>query len=124
MFIEFTKFLSYILLISLFPNLVNADEKSTNEAWCKLNNGQVEFRTNDGTYVDCITDKYAVEAEFDYNWKEGIGQALHYAETTGREAAILFIKREKSNKNYLSELERVINEFQLPIKIFIIQEVK
>ena len=31
--------------------------------------GITEFRTKDGTYVDCLTEEYAVEVEFDYNWK-------------------------------------------------------
>ena len=93
-------------------------EKTVNAAWCLLNNGIEEFRTKYGTYVDCLTDKYAVEAEFDYNWKESIGQSLHYAEATKKDAAILFIHRKDSNKNYLPELQNVIEAFKLPIKIF------
>jgi len=122
MFYKFTKFLSSIFLLCLTSNSIVASEKATNELWCQLNSGQLEFRTKDGTYVDCLTDKYAVEAEYDFNWKEGIGQALHYSETTGKKAAILFIKRKKSNKDYLSQLERVIAEFDLPIKIYIVEE--
>ena len=78
--------------------------------------------TKDGTYVDCLTNEFAVEAEYDYKWKEGIGQALHYAESTNKMAAILFIKRNESNKDYLLELNRVIERFELPIKIFVVQE--
>ena len=80
------------------------------------------YRTSYGTYVDCLTEQYAVEAEFDYNWKESIGQSLHYAEATGRKAAILFIHREESNKHYLLELQNVIEAFNLPIKIFKIDQ--
>ena len=110
-----------ILIFLTFINLsfVEAAEKDINEAWCSLNNGIAEFRTKDGTYVDCLTDEYAIEVEFDYNWKEAIGQSLHYAETTQKKPAILFIQRQQSNKDYLNELQRTILKFELPIKVFI-----
>lgn len=109
------------LLIAMSFNVLSS-EKEVNDEWCKSNNGKIEFTTKDRTFVDCLTQKYAVEAEYDYNWKEAIGQSLHYSETTGKKAAILFIKRDKSKKDYLNELNRVIKKFDLPIKVFITQE--
>jgi len=85
-------------------------------------NGISQFTTKDRTYVDCLTDEYAVETEYDYNWKEAVGQSLHYAETTDRKAAILLIQRSSSKKNYLSELNRVIQKFNLPIKVYVTGE--
>ena len=97
-------------------------EKDVNKFWCASMNGDYEFRTKDGTYIDCLTDKFAIEAEYDYKWKEAIGQSLHYAETTNKKAAILFIKRSDSKKDYLSELNRVIAKFKLPILVFTTEE--
>ena len=112
-----------IILILLFNiNFINAAEKDINEAWCESMNGITEYRTKYGTFVDCLTDKYAIETEFDYNWKEAIGQSLHYAEATGRLPSIVLIKRQKSKKDYFAELHQVIVEFNLPIKLFIIDE--
>ena len=85
-------------------------------------NGISQFTTKDRTYVDCLTEEYAVETEYDYNWKEAVGQSLHYAETTDRKAAILLIQRSSSKKNYLSELNRVIQKFNLPIKVYVTGE--
>ena len=96
--------------------------RDSNIRWCDSRGGISEFRTKDGTYVDCLTDIYAVEAEFDNNWKEAVGQSLHYAESTNKRAAILLIKRQKSKKDYYSELERVINKYQLPIRVFVINQ--
>lgn len=101
-------------------NNIKLSEGSINTRWCDSRGGIAEFRTKDGTYVDCLTDTHAVEAEFDNNWKEAVGQSLHYAESTNKEAAILLIKRQKSKKDYYSELERVINKFQLPITVFLV----
>ena len=111
-----------LTLISLLSFSVISAEKDISDQWCASQNGVSQFRTKDGTYVDCLTDQYAVEAEFDNKWKEGIGQALHYAESTDKEAAILFIKRAKSRKNYHGELMRVINKYNLPIRVFIVEE--
>ena len=102
-------------------NNIKPSESTINTRWCDSRGGIAEFRTKDGTYVDCLTDTYAVEAEFDNNWKEAVGQSLHYAESTKRQAAILLIKRQKSKKDYYSELERVIKKFQLPITVFLVE---
>jgi len=111
-----------IALLCLSFSLADASEKDINEKWCASMSGITEFRTKDGTYVDCLTEEHAIEVEFDYNWKEAIGQSLHYAESTEKKAAILFIKRSKSKKDYFAELKRVVVEFNLPIKLIIINE--
>lgn len=109
-------------MLALYGSLSFSSEKEINEAWCASIGGNDQFRTKDGTYVDCLTDELAIETEFDYNWKESIGQALHYAESTNRKAGILFIKRAKSSKDYHSELMRVIERYDLPIRVFIVEE--
>ena len=111
-----------IIFLTGIPIFLHSAEKDINLAWCASVDGDDEYRTKDGTYVDCLTDEYAIEAEYDYKWKEGIGQALHYAESTNKQAAILFIKRAKSRKDYYNEMMRVIDKYDLPIKVFVIEE--
>ena len=112
-----------LLLFAVFFTLMGeASEKSINESWCSEMGGVTEYRTPYGTYVDCLTEDLAIEVEYDYNWKESIGQALHYAEATNRSAAILLIKRKKSRVNYLEQLNAVINKYDLPIKVFVTNE--
>ena len=109
------------LIISM--NMLSS-ESSVNDSWCSSMSGITEFRTKDGTYVDCLTKELAIEAEYDFNWKEAIGQSLHYAETTQKKAGILLIKRSTSKKDYYSELNRTIRRFDLPITIFITEEIQ
>ena len=116
------KKINILILSTLMQFTLDAAERDISDAWCASQNGISQFRTKDGTYVDCLTDQYAVEAEFDNKWKEGIGQALHYAESTEREAAILFIKRQNSKKDYYNQLQRVIRRYDLKIKVFVIEE--
>lgn len=111
-----------LILFILFSSFIDANEKHINQSWCLANDGVSEYRTKYGTYVDCITEEYAVEVEFDYNWKESIGQSLHYAEATNKKPAVLIIKRAKSKKDYLLELNKTIDKFNLPITVFIVDE--
>ena len=109
-----------LILFTVFFTLIGqASEKSINESWCSDQGGVTEYRTSYGTYADCLIEDFAVEVEFDYNWKESIGQSLHYAEATNKSAAILLIKRSKSKVNYLEQLNAVINKYDLPIKVFV-----
>ena len=111
-----------LLFVVFFTLMGEASEKSINESWCSEMGGVTEYRTPYGTYADCLTEDLAIEVEYDYNWKESIGQALHYAEATNSSAAILLIERKKSRVNYLEQLNAVINKYNLPIKVFVTNE--
>jgi len=119
---KISKFIVIFFISMSSINNVFSNENQINNYWCNKNDGEIQYRTKYGTYVDCLTSIYAVEVEYDYNWKEGIGQSLHYAEATGKKPAILLIKRNKSTKNYESELKSTIDFFNLPITLFSIQE--
>lgn len=111
-----------LLLTILISSFSEGSEISINQAWCSTQGGVTEHRTSYGTYVDCLTSDLAIEVEYDYNWKESIGQSLHYAEATGRAPGILIIKRKKSRVNYLDQINTVIKKYNLPIKVFVTNE--
>ena len=101
---------------------LNAAEKDIASKWCEEQGGQSEYRTINATYVDCLTTDYAVEAEFDYKWKESIGQSLHYAQATGKKPAILYVRRQKSRVDYYTQLIDAITHHGLDIRIYFINE--
>ena len=111
-----------LLILLILTRWIFSSENEINKAWCSSVDGNDQYITKYGTYVDCLTEDYAIEAEFDYKWKEAIGQSLHYAEATNKNAAILLIKRKQSNKDYYSEMMSVIIKYDLPIKVFLIDE--
>ena len=123
-FIKFFIASNKIILYALFFNIcfINASEKNISQKWCESNFGISEYRTKYGTYVDCLTDEFAIEIEYDYKWKEAVGQSLHYAEATSKKPMIIIIKRIDSKKEYFAELNRVIVNFNLPIKVLVINE--
>jgi len=101
---------------------LNAAEKDIASKWCEEQGGQSEYRTINATYVDCLTNDYAVEAEFDYKWKESIGQSLHYAQATGKKPGILFIRRANSRVDYYTQLIDTISHHNLNIRVFFIDK--
>lgn len=75
-------------------------EKDYQNYWCSMYCGQVELKLLDNTRVDCLTDEYAVEVDFQKKWAESIGQSLYYAIKTGKKPAVLLIL-ENEDKNYI-----------------------
>ena len=59
-------------------------EKEYQTAWCNAHNGIMEYKLDDNTRVDCLTNEYAVEFDFASKWAESIGQSLYYAQRTKR----------------------------------------
>lgn len=72
---------------------LGATEDQVNRRVCAELGGAAEQRTAAGTRVDCLTDEFAYEADWDHKWAEAIGQAAHYALQTERDAGILFLCR-------------------------------
>ncbi len=45
----------------------------------------------EGGRVDVLTDTQAIEIDWPHKWHEGLGQALHYADVTGKQAVLAII---------------------------------
>lgn len=52
--------------------------------------GQTEVRVEGGR-IDVMTDTLAIEVDWPHKWHEGIGQALHYADHTGKQGVLALI---------------------------------
>lgn len=91
-------------------------EKIYQEHWCKARGGQLEYKLNDKTRVDCLTEKYAVEFDFANKWHECIGQALYYGQKTKKTpACVLIMERGEKDLKYLKRLRyTVYNKKKIP----------
>jgi len=114
-----------VLLFCLLHGIAFArDELKVSRAWCQRRGGRVEYRLPDGTRVDCLTDKYAVEVEYAPKWAEAVGQSLYYASYfPNRLPAIALIVDQRSGR-YVRRLIRTLRTYDLPIRVFIIFEPK
>ena len=95
-----------------------SNEKWYQERWCALQKGESEVRLEDKTRCDCLTNDYAIEVDFSRKWAEAVGQSLHYAKMTGKQAGILLIVESSKDSRYYKRLEGLIGYHQLPIKVW------
>lgn len=87
--------------------------------WCGKHDGILEYKLNDNTRVDCLTERYAVEVDFANKWAECIGQSLYYGISTKRKpAALLIMENGEKDIKYLRRLQKVAKKHR--IKIFTI----
>jgi len=93
------------------------------EKWC---DGETEVRMVDKTRVDCLTDTHAIEWDWAHRkWYEGVGQALHYGNLTGKKPGIaLIIEKEERDLIEVEKLMSVIKKYELPIDVWIADEEK
>ena len=106
-----------LFLVLLIINLyAKKNERYYQAIMCNKLDGIMEYRLQDRTRVDCLTDNYAIEVDWAKKWAEGIGQALYYAQMTNRKPAVALIVGKK-DKKFLKRLETVANKFDIRIII-------
>jgi len=108
-----------ILIIQSSHALENEDYY--NRQFCTQESGQAEYSLPDRSRVDCLTDTHAFEADWADGLKvyESIGQSLYYAAETGKKPGILLLARKRNSEKYIRKVERVIESWNLPIKLII-----
>lgn len=108
------KFLLLLTLLIVLPAEAKHKylEKDYQNYWCSTHCGQAEVKLPDNTRVDCLTNEYAIEVDFQKKWAESIGQALYYAIKTGRKPAVLLIlENEEKDYIYLQRLLTVSEKY-------------
>lgn len=83
----------------------------------KTCNGIKEYRLDDGCRVDCLTDEYAIEYDFANKWAEAVGQALYYAEKTGKKPAIVLILKNEKQKKHLPKVEMLCKKYGIALGV-------
>lgn len=89
-------------------------------AWCPEMKGDMEYVLPDRTRVDCLLDDYAVEMDFARKWHEAIGQALFYANMTGRRPGVVLIMEDpERDYRYLIRLLKGISMTDLKWRVWV-----
>jgi len=113
-----------ILWVSLAVLLVStgcSEKKKHKEKYyqtqlCNELDGVMEQSLLDRTRIDCLTDEYAIEVDFSKKWAESVGQALYYAEMTGKKPAVGLIVREtEKDKRHMKRLKILTNKYGIKI---------
>ena len=109
-----------ILLWLTLAILPIACARTHNEAyyqdkWCSVNNGQTEYRLEDYTRVDCLTDTHTIEFDFAKKWAESIGQSLHYARMTDKKAGIVLIIEKDKDIVYYNRIKPLCEQLGITL---------
>lgn len=118
-------FLIFLFLFLSLPAMSASriySEKVYQTKWCNAHNGQLEYRLNDNSRVDCLTANYAVEFDFANKWAECIGQALYYGVQTKRQpACVLIMENYEKDLKYLYKLRRAAYKKGVNLRTFTIK---
>ena len=79
--------------------------------------GIMEYRLDDGSRVDCLTDEYAIEYDFANKWAEAVGQSLYYAEKTGKKPAIMLILKDEKQKKHLPKVKVLCKKYGIELVV-------
>jgi len=115
------KLLLLLLLSFSFGSYAIENEAFYSDKFCKEMSGKSEHVLKDLSRVDCLTDTHA----FEFDWADGmkvyeaIGQSLYYASETGKDPGIYLLVRKKNSEKHIRKVKRVIETFELPIKLVI-----
>lgn len=108
-------FLCLTLATSLSALARDYNEAYYQDKWCSVNNGQTEYRLEDMTRVDCLTDTHAIEFDFAKKWAESIGQSLHYSRMTGKKAGIVLIIGKDKDIVYYNRIKPLCDELGITL---------
>jgi hypothetical protein len=91
-----------------------------NKHFCEQLSGSTEFYLLDKSgRVDCITDKYAIEADHADKYTEGITQALYYGMKTDKMPGLLLIVEQAEQYKYVDRASEIIKFYNLPVRVWI-----
>ncbi len=113
-------FTTYFLLL---PTLAKHKfpEKIYQKEYCKK--GNFEYKLNDNTRVDCLTNIYAIELDFASKWAECVGQSLYYALRTNKKPkCVLIIEDDIKDQKYIERIKIIAEAYNVEIETIKLSE--
>jgi len=102
-----------VLIILFMPAAAQAEKKHHKEAeyqkmWCSAMCGIQEFRLEDKTRVDCLTQTHAIEFDFARKVYESVGQSLYYSIKTNKKPGIvLIVEQPLKDEKYINRMRQI-----------------
>lgn len=103
----------FFLMVGLFllitPIIAEAKQKEKyyQDIHCASLGGQVEYKLEDKTRIDCLTATKAIEYDFAPKWAECAGQAIYYAQIMNLKPVCALIGTKKQLKRYIPRIETI-----------------
>lgn len=114
----FAGLLAILLCLSASPTVAKTESDYRNR-FCEGMGQEVVLQN--GTRVDCLTDRLAIEVDWTHKWAEAIGQAMLYSASTQKLPGIILVC--KVDKGACQKHDYLINEavayWHLPITVWL-----
>jgi hypothetical protein len=115
--------MKHIAFTFLFCTMVAAPAYSISEAeyqndWCAKRNGEINYKTQDSSTVDCLTDNYSIEFESAEKWVQAMKKSRHQSLSTGKAPGIVLILQNSADEKHLFKLREVVEKRRLGVKIW------
>jgi hypothetical protein len=112
-----------ILFTFIFCTVVAASAYAMSEAeyqkeWCAKHNGEIDYKTQDKTTVDCLTDTYSVELDYAEKWVQAMRKSSDHSLRTGKAPGVVLILQNSADEKHLFKLRKIVEKRRLGIKIW------
>lgn len=114
---------AFIILLSLLLATAAPAQEMERDRQEQLCAGmQIGRYLPNGTYVDCVTDDYAIEVDFTNKWAEAIGQSLMYAAELERLPGIILVCRQDMDPSLCLKhgylIEQTVNWWRIGMTVW------
>lgn len=114
---RFRRALPWLVLLAFVP-IAQAGEREEAARIAAQWNAQTEVVLWDGTRVDILTDSTAWEVEWPAKWAESIGQALYYAEVSGKQPGIVLLVTDlERERRYVYRCQTVCAKYGIRLRV-------
>ena len=112
--------ITFICMMVAVPTFAKSlkNEAEYKKEWCAKYNGAVDYKTQDKTTVDCITDTHAIEFEYGKNWNPAIRKSRQLSMSVGKTPGVVLILENSKDEKYLYKLREINEKRRLGIKIW------
>ena len=108
------------VVLALVPVSAQANMKEQRVQDCSCHGMQREVHMPGGGFADCVSDTHVVEIDRTAKWAEAIGQALYYAEQTGKRARVVLFCDDDNLRlcdRHRLRFESTVSFHNLPIEL-------
>ena len=93
-------------------------EAEYQKQWCAKHNGEIDYKTQDKTTVDCLTDTYSVELDLAEKWVQAMRKSRDQSLSTGKAPGVVLILQNSADEKHLFKIREVVEKRRLGIKIW------
>lgn len=96
-----------ILVALLLASVAGAGERAEVQRLAPAYDARPEVVAWDGSRVDLLNDRYAIEVDWASKWQQAVGQAMYYAILFDREPGIILLRRSAEDTRFIYRCQAV-----------------